>query len=372
MTTFRDMDEAAGAPPPKPQMTAKGAGIAAVLWLLYAVLYTGLVVQRTEFSFVRLFPGQLLDHALLALYSVPVWLLVVRHLDAWSWRRKILLHLLIGPVYAWLGLQTMLWGTEGAGRREIVDNAQWIYFTLLTLYVLQFTLYHMVSSVQRLRWREQQAAELMALARERELAALKAQINPHFLFNALNTINAMAGDNAEATRETVTQLGDLLRYALDSTDRAWVLLREEVDFAQAYLDLEARRFSDRLRVHYDVDPAVLDAPVPPMVLQPLVENAVKHGIGPSERGGTITLRIQQARSRLEVSVEDTGVGASVNGPRGGIGLANTSARLERLFGPEAALHTDTVTPRGFRVWFSIPWRPVEVPQATAGPGERGA
>ena len=150
-------------------------------------------------------------------------------------------------------------------------------------------------------------------------------------------------------------LGGLLRYALDSSRREWVPLAEEVDFVQAYLAVERRRFPDRLAVRYDIDPAALEVPVPPMLLQPLVENAVRHGIAPSEAGGTITVRIAAAEGGLDVSVADTGVGAGApaSGDGAGIGLAHTDARLRRLYGPDAALHATPRSP-GFEVRFRLP------------------
>ncbi len=349
------------APVPKPRITARGVAIAAGLWLLYTLLYAAIIARGAQIPFAYALIGQTLAHSILALYSVPVWLVVVRAMDEWGWGWKIAAHLALGPLYAWLGWQTyralLILMANEAALREISAQEPWILLSNGTVYALQFALYHTIRAVQRLRLKQQQAAELMALAQERELAALKAQINPHFLFNTLNSISATVKAHPDEAREMIADLAGLLRHALDSARGGPLIpLRDELDFARAYLDLERRRFCDRLRVAYDVDEAALDTPVPPMVLQPLVENAVRHGIAPAEAGGTVTLRIGAPDGRLRVRVEDTGAGppAEAAQERSGIGLATTNARLERLFGPEAALRTAPNEPRGFVAEFSIP------------------
>ncbi len=344
---------------PRPKITWRGVGVAAVLWLIYAFLYSLLIARDSPTPFVHIFQGQVFMNLVLALYSVPVWWLVVRGMDNRPWVWKIAAHLFLGPVYASLGLLSTIvvvgMTAPEAVIQEVRSVGQWIFYGNLTVYAVQFSIYHMVGSFQRLRWQEQRAMALMVLAQERELAALKAQVNPHFLFNTLNAITAMVGRDPEQAREMIACLAEMLRYALDSSKRDWVPLGEDLNFARAYLDLEAHRFPDRLEVHYEVDPDVLEAPVPPILLQPLVENAVKHGIAPGEGRGAITLRIAEANGRLHVSVEDTGHGPNGQAPPtpGGIGLSNTEARLRHLFGPEVTFHAGPQQPRGFKVSFSI-------------------
>jgi len=373
--------------PPRPRITATGVGLAALGWGLYALLYTFFIARQDPGPpFASLFLGQLTLALICGAYSVPVWWGTVRQMDRTHWGWVLAAHVGIAPGYAWLSVETYLAAMRGlAGpsvAREIAANYQWILYGTLTVYALQFTIYHLVRSVQRLRWREQQAAELAAVARERQLAALKAQINPHFLFNSLNLISATVHTAPEDARNMIAALSDLLRYALRSTDADRVALREEIGFVQAYLDLEAQRFSDRLQVRYDIAVGgdALDVPVPPMVLQPLAENAIKHGIAPREDGGTVTLSVRPVEERLRVCVEDTGAGpdgpvlpnngleGAGNGSAlsggsatgggasapGGVGLANTTRRLQHAFGDAAALHTEPVSPHGFRVWFDVP------------------
>lgn len=355
------------APVPKPRMTANGIGLAAAFWALYTILYTLLIAQSEGIPFMWALPGQMLAALILALLSAPVWLLTVRMMDRWHGGWVLAAHFVLGPLYAWFGLEShivILSQVIGAGvASEVEARYGWIFFSNGTIYAIQFAIYHLVRSTQRLRIKERQAAELQARAREQELAALKAQVNPHFLFNTLNSISAAVKETPEHTREMIAQLADLLRYALAGSQHDLVPLRDELRFARAYLDLEAHRFSDRLQVTIDVqvNEGALDAPVPPMVLHPLVENAVKHGIAPSETGGTIALCIAPEGDRLRVTVRDTGVGPGATDPlveRNGVGLSNTHQRLLHTIDTAAGLHTDTVSPRGFKVWFSVP-RPSE-------------
>lgn len=354
------------APPaiPKPKITGKGVGLAALFWVLYAVLYGLLIARSEDLSFVWALSGQVISNSFLALYSVPVWWITVREMDRVHWGWIAGAHLVIAPLYAWMGLESYLIFYErglGVPLRSILgERYGWAYFSNLTVYIIQFAGYHLVRNVQRLRLKEQQASELLARAREQELAALKAQINPHFLFNTLNSISATLKRDPEQAREMIAKLADMMRYALDSSDRSLVSLQEEIAFVRQYLALESHRFSDRLeaqiRIHTTNND--LDTPVPPMILQPLVENALQHGVGPSEEGGTVQLTVELEGDRLQVCVKDTGVGPTTRNPLSsdseGVGLANTSARLKHMYGPSAALQIGSNRSTGFRVWFSLP------------------
>lgn len=351
--------------PPKPRITWKGVGLATGGWLLYALLYTFFIARQQPAAPVAgIFAGQVVYSLILGVYSVPIWWVTIRRMDHLHWGWPLGVHLLLGPLYAWGGLESYLVFLQTLfGPRattEMEANYQWILFGHLTLYAIQFALYHLIRNMQRLRHREQLATTLMAKAREQKLAALKAQVNPHFLFNTLNSISATLRRNPEQAREMIAKLSDMMRYALEGSGQDLVPLREEIDFTRRYLDLEQHRFSDRLDVEVDVqaEEEALDTPVPPMVQQPLVENALRHGIAPSEEGGRVTVQIRTENDRVCVRVEDTGVGFGEEDPLSdsgsGTGLANTSRRLEHTFGPDAALQTAENEPTGVAVWFSIP------------------
>lgn len=349
---------------PAPRMTWRGVAIAAGLWLLYTVLLAAIITQAEDAPFVGALIGQSSESLIMALASVPVWWLVVRRMDGRHWGWILAAHLLLAPLYIWGTVEAYLGTARLQAPEKVVEvllgRYPWLLVTHATLYVIQFALYHLIRSVQRLRLKEQQATEYRARARKQELAALKAQVNPHFLFNTLNSISATLKRDPDQAREMIAKLAGMMRYALDGSNRDLVPLHAEINFVRQYLDLESHRFPDRLdaRVEIEPDEEALDTPVPPMVLQPLVENALCHGIAPSEKGGTIRVRVTSDDGQISVCVEDTGVGPDTDAPLAdkseGMGLASTSTRLEHTYGPEAALHTASNDPTGFTVWFSIP------------------
>lgn len=348
---------------PKPRLTWKGVTIAAALWLLYALLRTALVVQSSPIPASRALRYELFGAGLLALYSLPAWWLIVRELDRSGWWWKLAAHALYGPTYAWIVFETLAWiiglvREPGQGGPEMEQLRMWIIFGSMTVYVAQFAIYHTIRSIQRLRLQQEQASTLEALARESELTALKAQINPHFLFNTLNSISATIRQNPEEARAMIAKLARLLRYALESAEEDLVPLEEELSFTRSYLALASKRFGDRLKVEFDVDPESRDTNLPPMVLQPLVENAIRHGIGGSETGGTVRISTRREDDHTEVRIEDTGSGIHDEEwdhlMEEGIGLKNTHERLQTLFGDDNGLEIEPNEPSGVRVRFAIP------------------
>lgn len=349
---------------PKPRITVRGVGLVILFWLLYSILLAGVITRAEEGPFVGVLVGQVVNSTIMAVSSLPVWWLVVREMDSAYWGWVVAVHLLIAPLYGWGTVEAFLGvarSTAPSGVSQSLEARQpWLIVTNVTMYVIQFSIYHLVRNVHRLQIKERQTTKLLAQAREQELAALKAQINPHFLFNTLNSISATLKRDPQQAREMIAELAGMMRYALDSSSQEWVSLGEEITFVERYLDLERHRFSDRLSAEVDVPEQedIRETPVPPMVLQPLVENALRHGIAPSENGGTIRVRISQTDDTIDVQVDDTGVGPDRTDPlsaeSNGVGLANTSARLKRVYGPAAALQTAPNRPRGFSVWFSIP------------------
>jgi two-component system LytT family sensor kinase len=166
---------------------------------------------------------------------------------------------------------------------------------------------------------------------EARLLALKAQLQPHFLFNALNTVSVLMREDVDAADDVLVRLSALLRKTLDNSAAHEVPLREEIALLETYLEIERARFADRLTYRVDVEPDALDARVPPLILQPLVENAIRHGIARRVSPGCIEIAAARRNGGLHMSVRDDGPGIAP-GARDGVGLSNTRARLEQLYG----------------------------------------
>jgi LytS/YehU family sensor histidine kinase len=194
------------------------------------------------------------------------------------------------------------------------------------------------------------------------LGALKAQLQPHFLFNTLNAIVVLVRQQkGQQAEETLARFSDLLRAVLADMDAQEVTLGRELEYLKLYLSIEQLRFSDRLRVDIEVDPELLDAAVPHMGLQPIVENAIRHGIGPRATPGVILIRAERLGDALHVTVRDDGPGfrASSAGHGMGLGLANTRARLKQLYGTAAELRTENGSAGGAQVTMVVPFHFIE-------------
>ncbi len=220
---------------------------------------------------------------------------------------------------------------------------------------------HALTFYKRAKERERRSAELEAHLTQARLEALRMQLNPHFLFNTLNSISSLVYDEPRAADEMIGALSELLRLSLNSSDRQEVTLREELHFLDRYLHIEQARFGDRLRIEKDLDPAVLDALVPILVLQPLVENAVKHGLESRLAPGVIAIAASRVGTSLRLQVADNGRGVPPGTTlREGVGLANTRSRLRELYGKNASFQFRIREGGGFLVEIVLPWHLVPV------------
>ncbi|MCE9666438.1 histidine kinase [Myxococcus stipitatus] len=216
---------------------------------------------------------------------------------------------------------------------------------------------HALGLARRAHVRQRRADQLQAQLAEARLQALASQLRPHFLFNALNAVASLVHVDPDAAERMLARLGDLLRHGLDSHGRQEVTLREELDALAPYLDIERVRFGPRLSVTYDVPPEVLEARVPYLALQPLVENAIRHGLAPRAEPGRIDIRAERDGGTLCLRVQDDGVGppAQVAPRGGGVGLSNLRARLTTLHGARATLALRPASPRGTVVEVRVPF-----------------
>jgi signal transduction histidine kinase len=240
-----------------------------------------------------------------------------------------------------------------ASQVEFLTQLDWMFMTYLFLVGLAHALAYRRESVSRAL----DAAHLETRLVEAQLQSLQRQLHPHFLFNTLNTISGLMHTDVNAADRMMDRLGDLLRMTLHTSNVQEVTLREELELLQKYLDIEQTRFGPRLSVRLQVQPDALDARVPNLLLQPLVENAVRHGIAPHARPGLIVVEAARRGSELRIEVRDSGDGLPPDRLtllNDGVGLANTRARLQHLYRARHAFVFANVD-GGFTVTVSIPY-----------------
>ena len=310
----------------------------------------------------------LVDWYVFALLSVPtLWLARRVPIERADWGRRVTIHAAASAVFSlgWMALRALV------GRAlQITEGGRVVTFTEAFTYALVATFFfnvavycvvagygHTVNYYRKFQERELRASELETRLAQARLQALQMQLNPHFLFNTLHAISSLMHKNVDAADRMLTRLSDLLRHALESTDTQVVPLREELDFLRRYLEIEQTRFGPRLAVRFDIAPESLEAEVPNLVLQPLVENAIRHGIEPLAAAGQIELYARREAGMLLLQVQDNGKGLPPGAPLDeGVGLANTRARLHQLYGSGHRLEAANRPEGGFAVRVAIPWR----------------
>ena len=249
--------------------------------------------------------------------------------------------------------------SRGAPRRGAPSRRSFSTFFLigfrLPIYLAIVSVAHAVYFYQRGQSRERRALELEASLAQSRLEALKMQVQPHFLFNSLNAISALVHQDAERADEMIDALSDFLRLTLESSAEQEVPLERELEFVERYLRIEKVRFGDRLQVKIDAHPETLRALVPSLVLQPLVENAIRHGLEPHPRTGIIAIEARRYLNQLILSIADNGggLGGDEGRRREGIGLTNTRARLHALYGTEATFELQELD--GVRAVVTLPY-----------------
>jgi hypothetical protein len=246
--------------------------------------------------------------------------------------------------------RSQLWG--GAARLS-PEQTGLVFAVGLLLYLLSVTIHYLFAAADASRAAERRALEAEVAAREAELTALKAQLNPHFLFNSLNSVASLAGSDPARARAMCIELADYLRGTLAERGTRLQPLERELQQVRRFLNVETVRYGDRLRVVESVDERCLDRAVPPFILQPLVENALKHGIAGLVEGGEVRIGAELRGDRLRIWVENP-VDPDVRASSGaGVGLANVRERLAKVFGDEARLRHGR-TEEGFRAEVTLP------------------
>ena len=302
--------------------------------------------------------------------STPLVLWLARRfrIERNNWRRRVPFHFVLG-----LGLICTLmtvdyvvymFGTGRPSNLTLLHISQFLIYNvdrwLLTYWVIVLSS-HAFNYYRSFREGELNAAQLRTQLVQSQLEALKMQLHPHFLFNTLHSISALLNKDVDGARTMITRLGDFLRLTLENAGTQEVSLQQEIEFLNGYLEIERIRFQDRLTTNVDIDPAVLDVRVPNLILQPIVENAMRHAVATHAQAGRIEITAFGRNGCLRIQVKDNGPGLAsdqtlANQIGKGVGLSNTKARLERLYGSEHLLELVNDPNGGLVVTLEIPRR----------------
>jgi two-component system, LytTR family, sensor histidine kinase AlgZ len=228
-----------------------------------------------------------------------------------------------------------------------------LFAVSVMLFLLVLSVHYIAFAFEAFRTAERQQLELQVLTRDAELRALRAQVDPHFLYNSLNSISALTGSDPAAARRMCLLLAEFLRTTLRVSTQQRITMAEELALAERFLSIEQVRFGARLQVERTIDEDVLECQVPPLVLQPLLENAVGHGIAGMVDGGTIRLDVTRHGDRIAITVDNPRDPDALPRKRGGVGLENVRKRLALVFGGAARMDA-TASPTGFRVAIDLP------------------
>jgi LytS/YehU family sensor histidine kinase len=240
-------------------------------------------------------------------------------------------------------------------QRQYLLNLDYTLMTYTTVLALSYALHYS----REAQARAVKEAQLETRLVEARLRTLEAELQPHFLFNTLHAISSLVHTNPDGADRMISRLSDLLRLTFDRSGAPRIPLQEELEFLQKYLEIEQTRFHDRLSVRFDIDPDTLDAEVPRLILQPLVENAIKHGVSPKPGAGLVQISTKRQGDNLWIEVSDNGVGLSAGARqqlRSGVGLSNTRDRLECLYGDAHRIEFSDDT-RGLAVRLQFPFHP---------------
>lgn len=342
-------------------------------WAMFALFFASETVVSRAYAGRGLNFGVALEAWLICAFlwfaATPLVLWLARRfpLERHKWLSSVLIHLGAGAILSfsllWLyvlivsllrldsGQQSLL----QAFRSQLVNSFHSEFLT----YWMIIGLSHGIDYYRKYRERELRAAQLETRLAQAQLDALKMQLHPHFLFNTLNSISVLMADDVTAARRMLNRLSDLLRASLEKSGRHEVSLKEELEFLHNYLEIEQTRFQDRLAVRIEIEPAALDARVPNLILQPLVENAIRHGIAARSEPGLIEISAGRQNGMVELVVRDNGPGlgaASHEKIMKGIGLSNTQARLDQLYGRAHHFEMHDADGGGLEVRITIPFR----------------
>jgi hypothetical protein len=342
------------------------------LWAIFCVLgtwfnYQAMLVRNRPISWTQATRMNVAEYGIWATLLTPLVLLLCARfpLDRKSFVKVFVAHLLAitGVVCIDVAIKTLLGGTVFPGAQTYPFFPQYRRYLFseaeadIQIYLLIAFIGYVVAYYSALRDQERHAAELETHLVRAELQVLKMQLQPHFLFNTLHSIASLVHTDPRAAKKMICSLGDLLRATLAAEDLPQVSLRRELDFLEMYLDIQRVRFQDRLLVELRVADDILDAKVPYMLLQPLVENAIKHGVARRSGLGRVEVEIRKEAEELLISVVNDSVaaGAVTEHDGLGIGLENIRSRLKILYDSRGRLSARELNDGRFRVEIEIPF-----------------
>ncbi len=346
-----------------------------LLFVFQAYIYNASYDAR-EFKWLQAFTYRLSDYWLWALLTPFIYFLSTRFpLARQHFAKNLLIHfgfsILISPLQRSISVigNFMILDTLEQLDKPIgamLERAKfgiiggsfdsWIMYWTILIVCFSIGYYR---KYQRHKLRSSQLETQLAQA---QLQALKMQLHPHFLFNTLHAISTLMDEDIKTARSMLVRLSELLRVTLESAGTQEVSLKKELEMLNRYLEIEQIRFQDRLKIEMQIAPETLEAQVPNLILQPIVENAIRHGIAPISRAGKIDIRAQRSNGKLQLEIQDDGKGipeAQLANLNTGVGLSNTKNRLEQLYGEDQKMMLRNGEENGLSVFLEIPFRAVK-------------
>jgi sensor histidine kinase YesM len=355
----------------------KWIGIWAV-WTLFGFFFASQSalqnqLSRSPVSFWQLFSWQMVSGYVWFALSPLILLLTQKFpFEAGKWRKSLLVHLAASIILALfqLAIDTFVLTKLGyPPNRQFASFLEaYQFFVYINLHLSILIYWGVVgikssfSYYQKYRERELKTSQLEARLATSRLQVLKMQLHPHFLFNTLNAISELVHKDPEAADQMIGDLSDLLRMSFEKLEVQEISLKQELEFLRKYMEIEQMRFQERLKIEMRIAPETLDASVPNMILQPLVENAIKHGLAPRSRGGKIEIGAERTNGHLHLTVNDDGIGVPFNDLENlpeGVGLSNTRKRLQHLYGERHKFELEAAAQRtGLKVNLTIPFKEI--------------
>lgn len=343
-------------------------------WIPYAFSYVAVFLSQSDVSFTEVF--FIMCRNVIPAAALGIGVIWICNNLNWALHRRFWffpLHIISALIYTsvWMGILFSLLTINLSQQRGIwtpvlfIGNAlQWQIFSGIMIYTTIASIAYVLQIVQNLREEERRAARAEMLYTRNALAALQAQLNPHFIFNTLHSLMALVRYNPSTAESALEKLAEMLRYSLKEkrdSGNYLVRLEEELHFVENYLDLEKLRLSKRLTVEKEIESDALECLIPAFTIQPLVENSIKHGIAPKNIKATIFIRAKRENNLLKIEVGDDGIGSNERAieESGGLGINLVREQLQIQYGEKSVFEIKTKLNEGFKVEIEIPAKNTE-------------